>query len=65
MNFFKESKSKKKSFFFFFFFWGGGVCGGWGSGWGEAGGLELVNFYSKNQNLKIEFFMVGGVRGLE
>ena len=26
----------------------------------EAGGLELVNFYSKNQNPKIEFFMVGG-----
>ena len=26
----------------------------------EAGGLELVNFYSKNQNLKIEFFYGGG-----
>ena len=32
---------------------------------GGGGGLELVNFYSKTQNLKIEFFMVGGVRGLE
>ena len=39
--------------------------GGGREGGGKAGGLELVNFYSKNQNLKIEFFMVGGVRGLE
>ena len=33
--------------------------GGGGRG-GEVGGLELVNFYSKNQNLKIEFFYGGG-----
>ena len=58
MNFFKESKSKKNLFFFFFFFGGGGGVGV-GVG-GEAGGLELVNFYSKNQNLKIEFFYGGG-----
>ena len=38
--------------------WGVGVGGG-------RRGHELVNFYSKTQNLKIEFFMVGGVRGLE
>ena len=35
--------------------WGVGVLGG-----GRRGGLELVNFYSKNQNLKIEFFYGGG-----
>ena len=60
MNFFSKNLNLKKIFL------GGSGGGGRGRGeWGKAGGLELVNFYSKNQNLKIEFFMVGGVRGLE
>ena len=53
--FVKESKSKRK----YIFFLGGGVGGG-GRGGERRGGLELVNFYSKNQNLKIEFFYGAG-----
>ena len=40
-----------------------------GQAGGGGGGLELVNFCSKNQSLKIEFFYGWGgggrVRGLE
>ena len=53
--FFKVSKSE----FFFFFFLGGGGGGGGGLGGRGVGGLELVIFFSRNPNLKRDFFLRG------